>query len=168
MKHYELLDSPIGQLLLLGDEEALHEIRFEPEAGGHELPPGATRGGAQLVRAREQLEAWFRGEREDFDLPLAPEGTDFMKSVWNELRRIPRGETISYGELARRIGRPTAARAVGLANGKNPIPIVVPCHRVIGADGSLTGFAGGLERKRALLRLEAGASPEQQELFEAG
>ncbi len=103
-----------------------------------------------------QLRAYFAGERKQFDLPLEMEGTEFQLSVWRELQRIPYGETISYLELARRIGNPKAVRAVGLANGQNPIPIIVPCHRVIGSDGSLTGFGGGMENKRKLLELERG------------
>jgi methylated-DNA-[protein]-cysteine S-methyltransferase len=105
-----------------------------------------------------QLEAYFAGELRRFDLPLAPEGTPFQREVWSALTAIPYGETVSYGELARRLGRPAASRAVGAANGQNPIPIVIPCHRVIGADGSLTGFGGGLAIKRRLLDLEAGVS----------
>jgi methylated-DNA-[protein]-cysteine S-methyltransferase len=111
-----------------------------------------------LAEARAQLSAYFAGERTTFDLPLAPVGTPFQQRVWGELRRIPYAETVSYGELANRLGSPGASRAVGLANGRNPIAIVVPCHRVIGADGTLTGYAGGLERKRALLDLERKAS----------
>jgi methylated-DNA-[protein]-cysteine S-methyltransferase len=111
-----------------------------------------------LDEARRQLEAYFAGELREFDLPLAPEGSEFQLRVWEQLRAIPYGETISYGELARRVGDPAAARAVGLANGRNPLPVIVPCHRVIGADGSLTGFGGGLERKRRLLELEAGVA----------
>jgi methylated-DNA-[protein]-cysteine S-methyltransferase len=109
-----------------------------------------------LVRAVAQLTAYFAGERRSFDLPLAPAGTTFQLAVWEALRQIPYGTTVSYGELARRLGSPAASRAVGLANGRNPIAIVVPCHRVIGADGSLTGFGGGMAAKRTLLDLEAG------------
>ena len=109
--------------------------------------------------ARRQLQEYFEGTRRSFDLRLAPEGTAFQRRVWEELRRIPYGETISYRELAGRIGQPTAMRAVGLANGRNPIAVVVPCHRVIGADGSLTGYGGGLDRKRYLLGLERGQTP---------
>jgi len=111
-----------------------------------------------------QIEDFFAGRRLDFDVPLAPEGTDFQKRVWAELRRIPFGETISYAELARRIGRPGAARAVGRANATNPIAVIVPCHRVIGADGSLTGYAGGLDLKQKLLAWER----EHSGLFAAG
>jgi methylated-DNA-[protein]-cysteine S-methyltransferase len=107
-----------------------------------------------FVEAKRQLAAYFRGDLEEFDLPLAPAGTEFQRRVWQELARIPYGATISYGELARRVGNPKAARAVGLANGRNPVPIVVPCHRVIGSDGRLSGYGGGLGRKEALLALE--------------
>ena len=150
------LESPVGELWLAGDGSALREIRFrggrrctEPDAGWRE-------GGALLERAARQLEQYFAGERRTFDLPLALEGTDFQRAVWRELERIPYGTTISYGELARRVGNPRASRAVGAANGRNPLPIVVPCHRVIGGDGRLTGFGGGLPVKEALLALEAG------------
>ncbi len=105
---------------------------------------------------RAQLEEYFAGERTSFDIPLAPEGAPFEREVWRALEEIPYGETVSYGEIARRVGQPTAARAVGTANGRNPIAVIVPCHRVIGADGSLTGYGGGLERKRLLLELERG------------
>lgn len=109
-----------------------------------------------LMEAARQLEEFFNRERRDFDLPISPSGTDFQMKVWKELCNIPYGETISYGELARRIGNPNASRAVGLANGANPISIIVPCHRVIGANGKLTGYGGGLPRKEKLLALEAG------------
>jgi O-6-methylguanine DNA methyltransferase len=114
---------------------------------------------ARTAGLRRQLEEYFAGERREFDLTLAPEGTPFERSVWEELRRIPFGETRSYGEIARAIGRPNAFRAVGRANGANPIPIVVPCHRVIGSDGSLTGFGGGLEAKSRLLEIEGRRLP---------
>ena len=105
---------------------------------------------------KRQLEEYFAGERTTFDVPLAPEGAPFEREVWRALEEIPYGETVSYGEIARRVGQPTAARAVGTANGRNPIAVIVPCHRVIGANGSLTGYGGGLERKRLLLELERG------------
>jgi len=143
-----IIDSPVGELTLAGDGEHLTELHF----GRDGEPTGED---AVLVAAREQLHAYFAGKRRSFELPLRPAGTDFQREVWAALREIPYAETIDYGELARRIGRPGAARAVGAANGRNPLAIVVPCHRVIGADGSLTGFGGGLETKRALLELEA-------------
>jgi methylated-DNA-[protein]-cysteine S-methyltransferase len=149
------LASPIGELLLLSDGEALTTVLIEPS--GHEVEAGLgqRQDDGPLVAACQQLRAYFAGERIDFDLPLAPCGTDFQRRVWDELRRIPFGATTSYRELARRIGHPTAVRAVGAANGRNPLPIIVPCHRVIGADGTLVGYGGGLERKQWLLRHEA-------------
>jgi methylated-DNA-[protein]-cysteine S-methyltransferase len=154
--------SPVGELLLAGDGEVLSLISFpsgkgrrRPEAGWTE-EPGAFRA------AQRQLDEYFAGKRERFELALAPEGTEFQRAVWRALARIPYGLTCSYGELAARIGRPRAVRAVGLANGANPLPIVVPCHRVIGADGSLTGFGGGLAAKRALLALEGALPSERQ------
>ena len=145
--------TPLGELLLLADDAGLRGLylpdpRHGPASGGS---PGAA---AVFAAAREQLDAYFAGELERFELPLAPEGTAFQLRVWAELERIPFGETISYSTLAERLGNPRAVRAVGLANGRNPLSIVVPCHRVIGADGTLVGYGGGLERKQALLRLE--------------
>ena len=145
--------SPIGHLRLEGEGETLSALRMV----GAELPAPPPRGMA-FAAAREQLGQYFAGERSRFDLPLAPRGTAFEQRVWDALLEIPYGTTESYGALARRIGAPAAARAVGLANGRNPIAIVIPCHRVIGADGSLTGFGGGLGRKRFLLDLEAGVA----------
>ena len=151
--------SPVGPLLLSGDEQGLRGISFQ--AGPHASVPSArwTRAREPFERAIAQLEEYFTGARRHFELPLAPEGSSFQLAVWAMLRRIPYGETITYGELARRLGRSSAARAVGAANGQNPIPIVIPCHRVIGSDGSLTGFGGGLDAKRRLLALEAEHRP---------
>ena len=145
------VDSPIGHLLLTGDGEVLSGLAMV--GSGRPAPPAR---GSAFAAAREQLAAYFAGERTAFTLSLAAAGTPFEARVWAALRDIPYGKTESYGALARRIGAPSAARAVGLANARNPIAIVVPCHRVIGADGSLTGFGGGLPRKRFLLDLEAG------------
>jgi methylated-DNA-[protein]-cysteine S-methyltransferase len=143
------MESPVGRLLLAADEKGLRQLLFrgKPEKGWREDPEAL----AEPVR---QLRAYFAGELHDFDVPLAPEGTPFQLRVWRELRNIPYGQTISYGELARRIGSPNGSRAVGLANGANPISIVVPCHRVIGSNGKLTGYGGGLENKELLLALE--------------
>ncbi|MDE2248604.1 MAG: methylated-DNA--[protein]-cysteine S-methyltransferase [Xanthomonadaceae bacterium] len=152
--HYDEMPSPAGRLLLVADREGLREIRFEHERHPRALPAGRVRASAALAFARSQLEEYFAGTRQRFELPLHPLGTPFQLAVWQELGRIPYGATISYGELARRIGRPAAMRAVGAANGRNPLPIVLPCHRVIGADGSLTGFGGGLPLKQWLLALE--------------
>jgi methylated-DNA-[protein]-cysteine S-methyltransferase len=152
--------SPIGTLLLTGDGGVLGGVYMERHRHG---PEPEVRSGQRddpaFKAAREQLEAYFAGQLTVFDLPLAPQGTEFQQRVWMALRDIPYGETISYAELARRIGKPLAVRAVGGANGRNPISIIVPCHRVIGADGSLTGFGGGIERKRWLLRHEASHVP---------
>ena len=147
--------SPIGELLLLSDGEALTGVHFDGRHGRAQTPGGEH--DPVIVEAARQLRAYFAGERDSFALPQRPAGTPFEVEVWEELRRIPYGETLSYGELAGRVGSPGAARAVGRANACNPIPIVIPCHRVIGADGSLTGFGGGLDTKRRLLDLESGA-----------
>jgi methylated-DNA-[protein]-cysteine S-methyltransferase len=152
---YDLRPSPIGELLLVGDGHALTGLYMLPDH--RHAPPVQAHGRrdpAPLRAAAAQLDAYFAGELTEFELPLAPAGTPFQRAVWEALRAIPYGETVSYGELARAIGRPTAVRAVGAANGRNPISIVVPCHRVIGAGGALTGYGGGLERKRYLLALE--------------
>jgi methylated-DNA-[protein]-cysteine S-methyltransferase len=146
------VDSPIGELLLVGDGRSLHRLHMLDAPARTRLP----RDDDAFAAVREQLAEYFAGERQTFDVPLAMEGTEFQRAVWSALREIPYGETTSYGELARRLGRPEASRAVGAANGSNPIAVIVPCHRVIGADGSLTGFGGGLERKRTLLDLERG------------
>lgn len=154
--NYSYFESPIGTLLIAGDHEVVRYIYF-PKNGRAEKPrpewTESTRG--PVAEAMRQLREYFAGARTEFDLPLAPEGTEFQRGVWQRLREIPYGETISYGELARRIGNPQASRAVGAANGSNPIPIVIPCHRVIGSNGKLTGFGGGLPVKEALLALEA-------------
>lgn len=140
--------SPIGPLTIVIDADgAVERIHF-----GVLDDVAATRGACAHVVS--QLDEYFAGERTDFDLVLVPRGTPFQLAVWNELQRIPYGATISYGALAKRIGKPDAVRAVGAANGANPIPIVIPCHRVIGANGSLTGYGGGLPIKRALLEIE--------------
>jgi methylated-DNA-[protein]-cysteine S-methyltransferase len=155
---YTYVDSPLGELLLAGAGGALHLVSF-PSGKGRRRPERAwTEDAAPFRAATRQLGEYFAGRRERFELELAPAGTEFQLAVWRGLRRIPYGRTWSYAELAARIGRPKAMRAVGAANGANPLPIVVPCHRVIGADGSLTGFGGGLPAKRLLLELE-GALP---------
>jgi methylated-DNA-[protein]-cysteine S-methyltransferase len=148
--------SPIGELTLVGDGESLTGLYMTEHRHRPPLPPGARRDPGAFEETRRQLREYFAGERTRFDLPLQMEGTDFQREVWSALLDIDYGRTKSYGDLAQRIGRPDAVRAVGLANGRNPISIVVPCHRVIGASGSLTGYGGGLERKRFLLELEAG------------
>ncbi len=152
------IDSPIGGLLLVGDEHALHGLYMQDGPRPKRPAPDWVRAEEPFEPVREQLGQYFAGERTDFDLPLHMAGPDFERTVWAALRGIGYGETVSYGEIARRIGYPDAARAVGRANGRNPISVIVPCHRVIGADGKLTGYGGGLERKRHLLELEAGAT----------
>jgi methylated-DNA-[protein]-cysteine S-methyltransferase len=148
---YSVLSSPVGELVLVSDGAALTGVSLSPSTTGQR----GRHDDALLRPAREQLRAYFAGELLDFDLPLAPAGTAFQQRVWAELRRIAFGRTASYAEVAGRIGRPKAARAVGAANGANPIAIIVPCHRVIGANGTLTGYGGGLECKAWLLRHEA-------------
>jgi methylated-DNA-[protein]-cysteine S-methyltransferase len=150
-------ESPIGPLTLFATGDALVGL-YMGEHGS--APPEATERSTPLLeRAGAQLDEYFAGRRRDFDLPLAPAGTEFQRQVWAVLRTIPFGTTWSYAEVARRIGRPRAVRAVGAANGQNPIGIVIPCHRVVGSDGSLTGYGGGLPRKRWLLAHERGELP---------
>lgn len=148
--YYTVLDSPIGRLTLSSDGEALTGLHMEP----YEPALDWRRDPAPFKQATDQLDAYFAGERRTFDFPLAPAGTPFQMSVWKALRSIPYGEVRSYGQIAHEIGNPKAVRAVGRANGSNPIAIVVPCHRVIGANGTLTGFGGGIDRKVRLLALE--------------
>ena len=163
--------SAVGELLLTADATGLTGIYFEPHRWGPSADDVARwRHGdvaGMLAEARAQLAAYFAGELTAFDLPLAPRGTPFQERVWRALREIPYGATLSYGELARRLGDPRATRAVGAANGRNPLSIVVPCHRVVGADGSLTGFGGGIARKRWLLAHEGalGVGDPQPDLF---
>jgi methylated-DNA-[protein]-cysteine S-methyltransferase len=153
---YRSIDSPIGPLLIAGDDDGLRFLLFS--RGRSEVKPEpeweADRG--LLKEPVKQLNAYFAGKLRTFDLPLAPQGTPFQSTVWRALCDIPYGETTSYGELAKRIGNPKAVRAVGLANGSNPISIIIPCHRVIGSNGSLVGYGGGLPIKQALLALERG------------
>jgi len=141
------IDSPVGPLLLTSDGTSLTRVLFDAEPD----PEWSTEPCALLDEAVRQLEEYFAGERTEFSLELAPAGTEFQRRVWGMLREIPYGETTTYGTLANRLGNPRTVRAVGLANGRNPIAVIIPCHRVIGADGSLVGFGGGLDRKRALL-----------------
>jgi methylated-DNA-[protein]-cysteine S-methyltransferase len=155
---YTLEDSPIGSLLLVGDGNALHGLYMQDGRRPKQIAPAWECSTGCFAAVKAQLHEYFAGERLAFDLALAMAGTPFERRVWSALTDIPYGETISYGELARRLDQPSAARAVGLANGRNPIAVIVPCHRVIGADGTLTGYGGGLERKRILLELESGQS----------
>lgn len=158
---FRRIESPIGPLLIASDERGLCNIEFRQSS--HPADRGTWQGGNSPVldATEKQLGQYFSGKRRAFDLPLSPHGTDFQRRVWKALQTIPYGQTISYAELARRVGNPKASRAVGLANGRNPLSIIVPCHRVIGADGSLTGYGGGLAIKAFLLRLE-GALPDME------
>ncbi len=168
MAYYDVIESPLGPLFMGGSVAGLHHIDFLGDARdagpllarlARETGERAARDAEAAGEAARQLRAYFRGERLRFDLPLAPRGTPFQQRVWMALRAIPPGETTTYGAIAARIGRPTASRAVGAANGQNPLAIVVPCHRVIGASGALTGYASGLDRKRWLLDHETAALP---------
>ena len=156
MTYYTYVTSPIGRLLVAGDGVAIERLHFSsgskaqlPHAAWVERPEA-------FIDAAQQLEAYFCGELQDFTLALNPKGTPFQLAVWRELVKIPYGRTVTYGELAKRLGNPQASRAVGLANGANPIAIIQPCHRVMGANGKLTGFGGGLDVKQRLLDLERG------------
>lgn len=151
---YQWMESPTGRLLLVADETGLRQLWFAHGRTPPRVAPSWDRDDRYLREPMRQLRAFFGGTLERFDLPLRPEGTGFQQRVWSELCRIPYGETISYGELARRLGNPAASRAVGLANGSNPIAIIIPCHRVIGSNGKLTGYGGGLENKQWLLDFE--------------
>ena len=148
---YTYAETPIGALLVAGEGNAIIETHF----AGAQPKPEWIRDESALRGATDQLRAYFAGELQAFDLALDPRGTEFQQSVWRALLDIPYGQTTTYSTIAQRIGRPAAVRAVGAANGANPIPIVIPCHRVIGANGSLTGFGGGMDVKRQLLALEA-------------
>ncbi|MBS0201152.1 MAG: methylated-DNA--[protein]-cysteine S-methyltransferase [Proteobacteria bacterium] len=151
--------SPVGDLLVATDDNGLRAIEFPRNRHPMKRDDGWIEGAHPLIdEAQRQLDDYFAGKRTIFDVPLAPRGTPFQLAVWQALREIPFGDTWTYGDLARHINQPSAVRAVGAANGRNPIPVIVPCHRVIGSDGSLTGFGGGLPTKEFLLRLE-GALP---------
>ncbi len=151
---YTEMESPVGTLLLAADEQGLRLINFQKGKHAHRAGADWKKDAAPLRDAMRQLKAYFGGELRDFDLRLALEGTEFQTKVWFALCDIPYGETISYGDLARRLRNPKAVRAVGTANGANPIPIVIPCHRVIGSNGKLIGYGGGLDIKEKLLALE--------------
>jgi methylated-DNA-[protein]-cysteine S-methyltransferase len=152
---YTSMESPIGPLLLAGDEHGLHLVHFVNGRRPKSPSPGWVEDKIPFKEAIRQLQAYFAGKLTAFELPLILEGTEFQLRVWGTLQKIPYGETVSYGQLAKRIGNPDAARAVGLANGSNPIPIIIPCHRVIGSNGDLTGFGAGLPTKKKLLALES-------------
>lgn len=149
------MTSPVGELVLVSDGGALREVCFADKSTPEVLDAERRGTDATVVCAQAQLDEYFAGRRVTFDLPIAPRGTTFQLRVWEMLRGVPYGKTISYAQLARLVGNPNASRAVGMANSRNPLPIIVPCHRVIGSNGTLTGYAGGLDRKRSLLDLEA-------------
>jgi methylated-DNA-[protein]-cysteine S-methyltransferase len=161
---YDVVPAPIGRLIIASDGSAIAGV-WMANADPRDVSWAERRGNdALLTQAREELLAYFAGRLRAFDIPLAPNGTEFQRRVWQELRTIPFGTTISYATLARRVNNTDAVRAVGSANGRNPIPIIIPCHRVIGSDGSLTGFGGGLDRKRWLLDHEGALRGGQVEL----
>lgn len=149
--HFATTNSPIGELLVLGDRESVHKLLMNGDGDFDDRKDDLTQDQQAFARTIDQLSEYFAGDRDSFDLPLEPEGTEFQRAVWNALAEIPFGETRSYGEIAAAVGRPKAARAVGMANNRNPIAVIVPCHRVIGSGGALVGYAGGLERKTWLL-----------------
>ncbi len=158
MIRFTTMPSPLGPLRIAADAGGLTEIEFTDRVDAATAGMRRDDGDALLCDARRQLEQYFDGERRIFELPLAPRGTPFQQRVWQALRELPYGQTCSYADIACRLQAPTATRAVGAANGRNPLAIVVPCHRVIGRDGTLTGYAGGIERKRRLLELEGCAA----------
>ena len=162
-RYHHVLPSPVGDITLTGTDRAVTGIYFSEHKFPAPVPSDSVASAEPFEKVIRQLEEYFAGEREEFDVELSPVGTPFQLMVWEELKRIPYGETISYGELARRIGKPDASRAVGLANGRNPISIIVPCHRVIGANGKLTGYGGGLGNKAILLAIESKTA--EQTLF---
>ena len=154
---YATVESPLGELLLVGDGYALLGLHMQRGRKAVPVDPGWQRSEEQFSNVRVQLEEYFAGRRSVFDLPLDLRGTAFQRRVWRALLGVPYGETLTYGELASRIGQPSAARAVGHANGSNPLAVIVPCHRLVGANGTLVDYGGGLERKQHLLSLEARA-----------
>ncbi|HEX2830827.1 MAG TPA: methylated-DNA--[protein]-cysteine S-methyltransferase [Burkholderiales bacterium] len=157
MEYYDFYDSPHGQMLLTASDEGLSGVHFEGEKYYPQIAAAWKRDAQHptLRQVKRELSEYFARERECFDLVLAPHGTNFQRTVWNAISTVPFGETITYGELARRAGSPASVRAAGAATGRNPLTIIVPCHRIVGSTGSLTGYAGGLHRKRALLALES-------------
>lgn len=154
MKHYCYYHTPIGRLLLIGEDGMLEQLHFPNSAEQTVIEDNWHQDEECFADVLQQLEEYFAGHRQEFSVKMRLKGTDFQRRVWQELRQIPYGKTASYGDIAKRIDNPKACRAVGAANGKNPVPIIIPCHRIIGNDGSMTGFGGGLELKRTLLELE--------------
>jgi methylated-DNA-[protein]-cysteine S-methyltransferase len=159
--YYTIVSSPVDDLLLVSDGEALTGLYMEETCGSKTVEPAGKKDAGPFREVKRQLSAYFEGDLRQFDLPIRLQGTGFQQTVWAALRELHFGQRISYGELARRIGRPSASRAVGLANGRNPVGIIVPCHRVIGASGRLVGYGGGLDRKRWLLEHENRACPQR-------
>jgi methylated-DNA-[protein]-cysteine S-methyltransferase len=155
MTVYDMIDSPIGQLLVTADDDGLTGIYMENHKGGPAVASDWRRDPSKFREVSEQLRAYFAGELTEFNVPLNLRGTQFQKAVWTQLQTIPFGHTATYGDLAKTLGAPNASRAVGSAVGRNPVSIVVPCHRVLGAGGAITGYAGGVTRKRTLLELES-------------
>ncbi|MGW0861909.1 methylated-DNA--[protein]-cysteine S-methyltransferase [Streptomyces sp. NPDC002611] len=158
MKHHTVTDSPYGPLTLVADDGVLCGLYMTDQRHRPPEETFGTRDDTLFAEVEEQLQAYFAGDLKDFTVELRLTGTPFQRTVWEQLSRIPYGETRTYGQLAATLGTPTASRAVGLANGRNPVGIIVPCHRVVGASGSLTGYGGGLDRKRRLLEFESGAA----------
>lgn len=154
MIYYDLISSPIGKLLLVATENGLKQIAFEDENQSAKIKSDWVQAPDKLKPVTNQLAAYFRNELKIFDVELSPEGTAFQKQIWNQLKKIPYGKTCSYLDIANAIHKPKACRAIGMANSKNPIPIIIPCHRVIGKNGKLTGYAGGLTTKAKLLKIE--------------
>jgi methylated-DNA-[protein]-cysteine S-methyltransferase len=165
LKTHTIVDSPLGGLTVVAEDGALTGLYFAHHLRGPAVETLGARGDVGFEEVRRQLGEYFAGERREFDLPLAPAGAEFQQRVWQLLTQIPYGQTRSYGDLARQLGDAALAQAVGAANGRNPLSVIVPCHRVVGADGSLTGYAGGLERKRLLLSLEEPARAKADRLF---
>lgn len=158
MHYYDFYDGPQGKMLLVANDDGLSGVYFSGQKYFPQIDPEWRQdaSNASLCQAKRELAEYFSGKRERFEMTLAPEGTPFQRSVWKAIFAVDFGKTITYGELAHRAGCPGSARAAGAATGRNPISVIVPCHRIVGSDGSLTGYAGGLDRKRALLALESG------------
>jgi methylated-DNA-[protein]-cysteine S-methyltransferase len=154
MNTYDYCETPLGRMLLVANGKGLCGLHFVGQKYFPKIDPSWKRGGGPVAHARRELEGYFSGKRKAFTVPLAPEGTPFQRAIWKEIAKVPFGETLTYAELARRAGYPGCARAAGAATGRNPIGVIVPCHRIVGTDGSLTGYAGGLPKKKALLALE--------------
>lgn len=166
--YYDILPSPIGDLLLIAQEFALKKIIFQPRDKVHKIHSDWIQGSELIEQTRNELKAYFNGQLKEFTVNVNPHGTPFQKQIWKEVKSIPYGQICSYQDVSNNIDHPTACRAVGRANSQNPIPIIIPCHRVIGKNGKLTGYAGGLDRKQKLLKLEGietEINPNQYKLF---